>query len=118
MVNADMCKHDWPGSSCPDCRREAEEEQRKKEQPASAYEAATRVLNSMRDATVDAAISVVRSEAELPGEMPDHVRSMAAGKSAEEIMRLAVRATKASIAARLLVLKSSNDQIAVKVHSS
>jgi len=24
MVNADMCKHDWPGSSCPDCRAEAE----------------------------------------------------------------------------------------------
>jgi hypothetical protein len=25
MVSADMCKHDWPGSSCPDCRKEAEE---------------------------------------------------------------------------------------------
>lgn len=22
MVNADMCKHDWPGSGCPDCRRD------------------------------------------------------------------------------------------------
>jgi hypothetical protein len=25
-----MCKHDWPGSSCPDCRREAEEAGRPK----------------------------------------------------------------------------------------
>lgn len=23
MVSADMCKHDWPGTSCPECREEA-----------------------------------------------------------------------------------------------
>lgn len=27
MVSADMCKHDWPGTSCPDCRAELRAEE-------------------------------------------------------------------------------------------
>jgi hypothetical protein len=126
MVNADMCKHEWPGSGCPECRAEAQAAQQEKERAAEekvahdTYKAATKALNSMRDATVAAAIGIVQSETEFPGEMPSNVRALLEGKSTEEIMRMAVRATKASITARLQALYSHSnaDKISIKVHSS